>query len=603
MRLQPAALRAQLAASVKEFAEGEAPVVAFRGDHSWEGGETLDVDGRAWDVRACGSTLEIREALAFRSSGAPPLVILTPLSHTDVGADVLARLHRRRLLELDTWEPVLRAFGAQRIDSRVAREPWLADVLLAATPGEGFAKVASGTLDFTTAWRYAFQHLLGVAPENVDAVIALEWSLESVFLDRWKDLPQAPRSAVRRWVEASGGASAALVLTIIDSDHGREAAALALAASVLFRDGAVSPARAAAAARFERYSGGVPVAPVVGTALGRAGETLLQRLSSRDTRLASLIAAKADQLLVDLGAGEEAASSRWLPRGYSQRLDRFAAALTKAIGTPEPGAALASAAKALEDLQQHQCASSNGAQLQRAWHALRLARYACLPDSSAPTFREATLAYAQDHSWADLARPTLYGSETHAAFGQACERIVAAVLERRERFTAAFAEAARSWFDTPASSNGLICVEDFLHLVVAPLMDHMPILLLVVDGMNMAVARSLAEPVLSGPWMTIAPDSEVQSPPMVIAALPSTTEVCRTSLLCGALRRGAAADEAIGFAANGDLLSRSHRAKPPRLFHKADLGSVQCCRRRSPQLSPMASSGLSAPSSTRWTTT
>lgn len=573
MRLQAAALRAQLAALGKGIPPGETPVVAYRGNHSWDAGDSLDVDGRTWQVRPCASSLEIREALAFRAPGAPPLVILTALSHADVGADVLARLYRRRLLELDTWEPVLRAFGAQRIDNRVAREPWLADVLLAAMPPEGFPKVASGTLDFTTAWRHALQHLLGIVVDDLDGLAVLRWTLDSSFLERWKGLTQGPRVAIRRWMESSVGAPAALVLSIVESGHGRDAAPLAVAASVLFRDGAVSPTRAAAAARFERYVGGSAVPTPAGAGFGRAGEALLNRLSSTEPRLGALIAARADDLLNDLGAGSEAANSRWLPSGYNQRLELFANTLLQSIAAEEPGPALRRAAEALEDLQHHEAAKSNAAQLLRASQALRLARYSRLPDESAPTFREAAAAYAVDHSWADLARPALYASETHPTFGRACERIAAMALERREHFTTAFAAAARSWFETPSSSNGLVCVEDFLHVVVAPVLQRLPVLILIVDGMSLAIGRSLAESVLSRSWLAIAPGGDAAALGIVVGALPSTTEVCRTSLLCGALRRGAAADEVSGFAANADLVARSQRGKPPRLFHKADLSA------------------------------
>jgi hypothetical protein len=50
------------------------------------------------------------------------------------------------------------------------------------------------------------------------------------------------------------------------------------------------------------------------------------------------------------------------------------------------------------------------------------------------------------------------------------------------------------------------------------------------------------------------------------------TEVSRASLLCGALTRGDQSAERAGFAAHPGLLAASGARRPPRLFHKADLG-------------------------------
>lgn len=236
MVLQPAALRAQLAALEKSIPQGEAPVVAFRGDPVWDAPETLRVEDRTWRVRTCRSSLEVREALAFREADALPLVILTNVPHHDLGADVLARLVKRRLLDLDTWEPVLRAFGAQRLDARLAREPWLADVLLAGMRPGGYPKIASGTLDATTAWREAIGYLLGVPCDALDTARVLEWTLDSSFLARWKTLTDPQTASIRQWVADSAGAGADLAVALVVNQHGADALALAAVAKLLFRE-------------------------------------------------------------------------------------------------------------------------------------------------------------------------------------------------------------------------------------------------------------------------------------------------------------------------------------------------------------------------------
>ena len=59
----------------------------------------------------------------------------------------------------------------------------------------------------------------------------------------------------------------------------------------------------------------------------------------------------------------------------------------------------------------------------------------------------------------------------------------------------------------------------------------------------------------------------------LVAALPTVTEISRTSLLSGRLVRGNAALERTAFAAHQRLREVSRAGKPPLLFHKADLGA------------------------------
>ncbi len=57
----------------------------------------------------------------------------------------------------------------------------------------------------------------------------------------------------------------------------------------------------------------------------------------------------------------------------------------------------------------------------------------------------------------------------------------------------------------------------------------------------------------------------------MIAALPTVTEVCRASLLCGKLCTGTAIDEAAGFAQHAALAAAGSTSHSPRLVHKAGL--------------------------------
>jgi hypothetical protein len=68
--------------------------------------------------------------------------------------------------------------------------------------------------------------------------------------------------------------------------------------------------------------------------------------------------------------------------------------------------------------------------------------------------------------------------------------------------------------------------------------------------------------------------SVLGQPLVGVAALPTVTEVSRTSLLCGRLTLGAAAQERSGFASHAALLAHSRAGAPPRLFHKGDLADA-----------------------------
>jgi hypothetical protein len=88
--------------------------------------------------------------------------------------------------------------------------------------------------------------------------------------------------------------------------------------------------------------------------------------------------------------------------------------------------------------------------------------------------------------------------------------------------------------------------------------------------MGMAVFRELQADLLRQGWVELDACDESRRLP-VIAALPTVTEVSRTSLLCGALRVGNAGDEKAGFTAHAGLVGAGARSKPPLLFHKGEL--------------------------------
>ncbi|MGH7138693.1 MAG: BREX-2 system phosphatase PglZ, partial [Pirellulales bacterium] len=129
---------------------------------------------------------------------------------------------------------------------------------------------------------------------------------------------------------------------------------------------------------------------------------------------------------------------------------------------------------------------------------------------------------------------------------------------------------------TAAGSKGDEVNPDELVLeqVVAPLAAKKPVLVIVIDGMSVAVCRELLADVTRHEWLAACEPGRNFNRP-AIATIPSVTEFSRTSLLCGRLRQGSAHDERPGFAEHPALLAHCRTGYPPILFHKASLQQAE----------------------------
>jgi hypothetical protein len=97
--------------------------------------------------------------------------------------------------------------------------------------------------------------------------------------------------------------------------------------------------------------------------------------------------------------------------------------------------------------------------------------------------------------------------------------------------------------------------------------------LIVLDGLSFAVYRALHRDLMRQGWIELVREGWDETPAL-IAALPSVTEVSRTSLLAGRLVRGSAEDERQEFARHSALVALSRADSPPLLYHKAGLGTA-----------------------------
>jgi len=149
-------------------------------------------------------------------------------------------------------------------------------------------------------------------------------------------------------------------------------------------------------------------------------------------------------------------------------------------------------------------------------------------------------------------------------------RLFEAVTQIREKQAHRFAQLLVDWTAAGSQVDDLVPVERVLEQFVAPLAAEGPVLVIIVDGMSVAVCRELLADLTRHEWISISEPGRTFNRPAV-TAIPSVTEFSRTSLLTGKLQPGGAAEEAAGFVAHPALLASCRAGYPPVLFHKPSL--------------------------------
>ncbi|MCK6556374.1 BREX-2 system phosphatase PglZ [Candidatus Binatia bacterium] len=559
-----------------------ARVIGIRSQDAWSGAPTLHAKGVEWEVATCPSALAVRERLSRRRNGAPPLIFLTPLSEPELGEDVLARLARRRLFNADGWVLVFGLFAARDMDPRLAQERWMAEALLAAAPPGGYPPVASGILDRVTAWRTVLSRHLGLETGQPDATALLEWSMVPGNVARYVAAQPGLRTGLRGWVEQTAGAVGVAVLDCCDAGFGAEALPVGLVCGVVHHPAAAHEVELArASVRLDRYANGQTIAPEVGRRWADEAKRIVGKLlQQQGPHAASPWLQRADAVLDDVQARPFAHLSDVLLSGFAARLERYGRCLSPGIAAPG-SSALADLCALASDVREHQQAPRQSDRVRQVDMSLRLARWLLVaagageaPDSLV----DAAIAYAREGAFVDWARGALRGGDSVAALGAAYDRLLAAVTERREQQSRCFGELFASWSAAGSTPGPAILIERVLDRVLVPLARTTPVLLLVVDGMSCAVFRELADDLTRLGWTPLAPTAQDEAwsdrslaSPVVIAAFPTVTEVCRTSLLCGNLTSGGDTVEKRGLAEHRRLLEVSKVHHPPVLFHKAEL--------------------------------
>lgn len=548
--------------------EPEARVLGIRSPVRRPWPEFIEHSGKRFKIVWCDSVLEIREALAgIEDAPDARLVLITQLEESLLGADVVARFPRGRLMAASRWDALRAAFSARDLDPRLRGQDWLSDLLLERPPATSYPPVPGGVLDLDTAWRFCLEHAVGLPDARSDVDALLAWTAGEGNLDRFASLPVATRDKILETIANENGSAAALVAKAVSAGHGPDLLAIGLICGVIFAPGGPSETLRDAAVRLEPVFGGSRIAPEAGVMLADAASRVAMRL---DGPSAQRHQARASALLDTVGATEYAGLGRALTAGFEARLVAAAAEIAQAA---ESGSSqgLVHAARLVRLASEHDRAGDHRARLDRLQMASRLSRWLSSRRTSIRGFSGAAKAYAEEGGFVDWARALLRAGDSSPSIAAAYARLRDLAGIRREEENKTFAQLLRDWNADGAGGEDALPIERVLDNVVAPVAAHAPVLLLVLDGLSFAVARPLVTDIERQGWTELSPAGRT-SPPPVVAALPTVTEISRTSLFSGRLVRGNATLERTNFAAHQRLREVSKAGKPPLLFHKADLG-------------------------------
>ena len=542
----------------------------------------LRVGAEELPVVRSSSVLALRERLVDLPAAGPPLVVLTDLPATELGDDLRARLAHRKLFRIEAWQLVKERFKAHYVDPRlVERHEWAARALLDAEPEAGYSPVPSGFLDAETAWRGLFEALTGIPRGERDPEALLSWTLDGEPVQRLAALPEAVRTGLAVATEESAGRASRAILECAGR-LGRRTVSVGLVARVLFDTDRKGNERAAKArGKLEALLDLHELDPGLARGWTAAAERLVRRRLSRPAEPAAsgtqgvveAVLADADDLLRTLGAEDLAGRSAILRASIEQRLADLARELLtfvegEARELPDPlrNAADRVLDHALAADAPHRTAGVEMALRLSGWLATRRCRDA----GSRRPFGAVARGYGLEGGFVDRARARLWDGDPSPVVAQAYAALAERADEARHQENREFGRLLADWPGSGPHEQSLLGVEAVLDRCIAPLARVQPVLVLVVDAMSMAVFRELEHDLVWRGWVELVVEDTGERP-VVVAALPTVTEVSRTSLLCGAITSGNASKEKDGFSRHDGLRSACAPGAPPALFHKGDL--------------------------------
>jgi hypothetical protein len=564
-----AQIKAQVAAIRKKLPGTKS--IAIRSKAKWSGNSSYEDNGEVFQIHQCDSPLAMR--LALRESGdEKTTVLVTDLDDHDIGDDILVRLKPRKLIPLDSWQIVKALFQVRAVDPRVTRHGWMADALMDLIPPNGYPPAATGFLDAETVWGIVLDHYLGLSGYSLDLLAVLKWSIDPTNVERFCSAPQVIQEATSEWLVSTAGPTVAAVLNCAarasKSNGLAEALPLGLAAGVVFSKAAKGKLdRAIGNFEGKYFEGHAPEYSIIERWSAAATEVV--RLQLNDVRVKQSLLQRADEILREVGADAFAYLSDTSPVGFDLRLADFGKQLSTAIAGSKFD--FETLIDARNSISQHDRHSRERRRLERVDMAMRLVRWLGESQSrdEVQSLADAANRHLSEGGYIDWARLTLRSGDPVRELSEAYAKLFDKVTTAREVDSLCFAELLRNWTAAKSTDDTIVPVEQVLERMVAPIAASKPVLVVVIDGMSVAVFRELMADVLGHDWVLLAEEGVGLRP--ALATVPSVTEVSRTSLLTGKLAQGHAPNEKVGFAEHPALLKACRSGFPPVLFHKASL--------------------------------
>ncbi|MEU4319433.1 BREX-2 system phosphatase PglZ [Nocardia fluminea] len=552
-------------------------VLGMHAQPVWHGGD-FSHHGVPVTVAACHSVLAVWEAIGQRKPG-EWLVILTPADPNELGLGVLAHLHGAKLESPLPWDAVRDNFSAATLEPALYRvrdggnDRALAGGLLAVI--DEYRPAPGGVLTRDHAYTTVAQRALHIADEydtEIDTFTVLEWSVRPNAGDDLRLLKTEGGSdlatAVAEWLAQRCGRLRRPVAALLTPDLVSDLLPLGLIAGLF--DGSSGADRSLGHFESKYHLRGITI------------EELRAWYDDTSAVLTGVIHpsnhdqmfARAEQLVQDLGLHALAAGSEQLRPGLEARVHALAATIDIVMkpGQSDIGAALYSMEVAWQDVQRHVLADTDPTCVAyRA--AVRLIRWMHTEAPTAAGITGLTRRHVNADAWADAAIAAARRGADTTRTEDTLRRVIETAQTNRRDHDQEFATALAS-----TAEPEVLGVEQLIRRVVMPIVkrgnEKQPVLLLVLDGLSMAMATELAADAVDHGWSEAAAPG-VTTRTGALAVLPSLTHRSRGSLLCGKLTEVKADGERAGFLA---LLAEHSLSGPTGIpapiFHKGQLEAV-----------------------------
>lgn len=565
-------LQAQVSAIRKRVKNGS-QVFAMRMTEDWTGPDRLQIDGTEHLIMPCISDLQAREALLLAEQENKPIVLLCSVSAERLGDDVVSRFAKQRVFVPQIRDVLAELFSARIVDPRVLTTKPLCDALLDRVPVTGYPPVSGGALDLQYAWTAIIEQIVGERMESPSLNQILEWSLSPAKMKALAGMNGPLKEAFVDWFSRTRGEAVRFAMAAVDAGLGGDLIPIGMALGLVFSpEISQEPESHAARARLEKYFGGREIDPESARVWCRAAEGAALPLPDQArSQVLRNILTRLDYFLAELKLQKFAHLSSYSPLGLSGRFDGLGRKLQKTLKAKNQGD-LGEVQTCFEFIQKHVLAPEESDRIGRAEMAIRLVRWLSAPSvpDQAASLPDLARFYHLDGGFLDWARNRLRETDVSSPLQTSYQQILGQVDAGLVGLEKQFSEKLAEWTRNADESTRLICIEDVLAKVVIPASKEQPVLLLVLDGMSVAVYRQLISDIERQNWIEIAKEQQ-GIPAPVLATLPSITQISRRALFLGKLDAGISGNEQSAFANNDYLFKASDSQMRPRLFLKGDL--------------------------------